>query len=398
LVSLARAPAVITHQADLPRVVRAAMSAPLIALDVEGNGLFAYRSRLCMAQLAWDDGGATEVAIIDTLALDPTPLRELLGRGGPAKVLHDFTFDLKLLADAGIALDNLRDTSVLARMLGRKATGLASLLSSELGIVVAKDLQQHDWSRRPLEPLHIDYLASDVQHLAPLYEKLAAEARALDIEEEVEVECAFKYDAALAPPREKRPSYLRIKGADALDPPSLAVLRRLVLEREQIAELWDEPPFKVAGNELLLALARSKPASLADFSRARRGVSSRLLEVAPRFISAVLAGLTDGSVPGADLERAPRFDREVMAARRTREKRLSAWRRTEAKARGVDEQVVLPGHCLSDLVSLETTDVDAVARVQGLGQKRIARYAVALAAMLTNAGAADPSPSPEPGP
>jgi len=396
MVSPAGAPAVVTQEADLLRVVRAAMAAPLVALDVEGNGLFAYRARLCMAQLAWNDGGTTEVAIIDTLALDPTPLRELLGRGGPVKVLHDFTFDLKLLADAGIALDRLLDTSVLARMLGRKSTGLASLLLSELGIVVAKDLQQHDWSRRPLEPVQIDYLASDVRHLVPLYEKLAAEARALDIEEEVEVECTFKYDAALAPPREKRPSYLRIKGADALDPPSLAVLRRLVLEREQIAELWDEPPFKVAGNDLLLAFARSKPKSLADFSRARRGVSSRLLEVAPRLVSAVLAGLSDGSVPAGDLDRGARFDREVVAARRNREKRLSAWRRTEAKARGVDEQVVLPGHCLAELVSLEKTDVDAVARVQGLGQKRVARYAVALAGMLTNPGADDPAPEAEP--
>ena len=188
-------------------------------------------------------------------------------------MLHDFTFDVKLLADAGVVLANLRDTSVLARMLGRKATGLASLLSSELGIVVEKELQQHDWSQRPLGAKHIEYLAGDVRHLLALHDKLSELARAADIEEEALVECAFKYEMAIAPPREKRPAYLRIKGIDALDTVGLAVLRRLVEERERLAEQWDVPPFKVAGNDLLLILARARPTTLEELGRVRRGMS-----------------------------------------------------------------------------------------------------------------------------
>jgi ribonuclease D len=395
LVSLARTPAVVSTQADLAAVVRAASAASIVALDVEGNGLFAYRARLCTAQLAWSEGGETAIAIVDTLATDPKPLSDLLGARGPTKVLHDFTFDLKLLADAGIPLANLRDTSVLARFLGRKSTGLASLLASELGIVVAKELQQHDWSRRPLKPEELEYLAGDVRDLVALFDKLSADARALDIEEEVEVECAFKYETALALPREKRPAYLRIKGADALDAPSLAVLRRLVEERERIAEKWDEPPFKVAGNELLLALAQSKPMSVAELARAKRGVSSRLFQVAPRLVEAVAAGLADGAVPPADLERPARFDREVVAERRAREKRFSAWRRAEAKARGVDEQVVLPGHCLADLVNLETIDAEAIGRVKGIGARRVARYGDTFARLLRNEPGVVPTPAAE---
>jgi ribonuclease D len=382
---VAGSPAVITNETELSRVVREASSAPMVALDVEGNGLFAYRARLCAAQLAWEREGSTQIAIIDTLAVDPKPLADLLGARGPVKVLHDFTFDLKLLADAGIELARVADTSVLARLLGRKATGLGSLLSSELGIVVPKDLQQHDWSKRPFEGPQLDYLASDVRYLIALYEKMLCDVRSLDIEEEVDVECAFKYDAALAPPREKRPLYLRIKGIEALGPESLAVLRRLVEERDAIAALWDQPPFKVAGNEVLLSLAQSKPKSTGELARLRRGVSPRLLEVAPRLVSAVLAGLADGQVPAADLERGPRFDRELLAARRAKEKRLSAWRRTEAQARGVDEQVVLPGHCLADLVTLEQPDVEGVAGVKGMGPKRALRYAERLSALLLQA-------------
>jgi ribonuclease D len=297
-------------------------------------------------------------------------------------VLHDFTYDVKLLAEAGVALDNVHDTSVLARMLGRKATGLASLLSAELGILVAKELQQHDWSRRPLQTAELAYLAADVRHLAPLYEKLRLQARAADIEAEVLDETLFKRESALAPPREKRPAYLRIKGAEALDARGLAVLRRLVLEREAIAEQWDVPPFKTVSNDTLLAIAERKPTTLDDLRRIKRGISPRIAASAKRLLDAVRAGIEDGEVPADERVVEARLDRALVAARRAREKRLTTWRRAEAAARGVDDQVVLPGHCLSDLVGIEPGDPAAIAAIRGMGEKRYARYGATLLALL----------------
>jgi ribonuclease D len=148
----------------------------------------------------------------------------------------------------------------------------------------------------------------------------------------------------------------------------------------------------VAGNELLLSLAQVKPKTVAELQRSRRGISPRLFDVAPRLVSAVLAGLTDGSVPASDLERGPRLGREIVAARRAKEKRLSTWRRAEAKARGVDEQVVLPGHCLAELVGLERVDLEAIAAVRGIGAKRVARYGEALASLLAEAPSGTNSP------
>jgi ribonuclease D len=186
-----------------------------------------------------------------------------------------------------------------------------------------------------------------------------------------------------------------VKGVETLDAPGLAVLRRVYLEREQIAELWDEPPFKVAGNDLLLWLAQTKPKSVAEMARTRRGMSARFLEVGARVVAAVQAGVAEGRVPAADLERPPRPDRDWLAARRAREKRLTGWRRAEAKARGVDEQVVLPGHCLSDLVALESVDEASIASVKGMGEKRLARYGAKLGELLRSvAPAAEPEPTP----
>jgi ribonuclease D len=381
-------PLLVTESAEVAALVGTIGGARRVALDAEGNGLFAYRSRLCTLQIGWESEDGVRVAIVDTLRIDPSLLAGLLGSSGPIKLLHDCTFDVKLLSESNVTLAGVRDTSVTARMLGRKATGLASLLAAELGITLQKELQQHDWSRRPFEPREIEYLADDVRYLMALDDKLAVEARALDIEEEVEVECLFKVEGALAPPRERRPAYLRIRGAEKLDRPGLSVLRRLVEVREGVAAEWDQPPFKVASNDWLLSIAATKPPSVRELRRLRGSFSPRFLAHAEALVDAVRMGLADEETPIVTGE--VRLDKAVLAARRSREKRLTAWRRKEAAARGVDEQVVLPGHCLQEIAALDGGEVDAIAQVAGLGGKRLSRYGAALATLVM-----DPVPEPQ---
>src|SRR5262249_3834526 len=145
-----------------------ARRAARVAVDVESNGLFVYRAALCVLQLAWPEDGRIVVAVVDPIAVSIAPLTALFSATGPVKVLHDLTFDARLLAEAAAPLSRVRDTSVAARLLGRKATGLAALLAEELGVAHDKRLQQHDWARRPLREAEIDYLAGDVRHLLEL--------------------------------------------------------------------------------------------------------------------------------------------------------------------------------------------------------------------------------------
>jgi ribonuclease D len=383
-------PRLTTTSRGLDQVLAAASTAPAIALDVEGNGLYAYRARLCTVQLAWTTVYSTEVAIIDTFAVDPARLAHLLGESGPPKILHDLSFDARLLMDAGVRLGNARDTSVAARMLGRRATGLAALLAIELGISISKSMQQHDWSRRPLEPRQIAYLATDVMHLASLDEKLGAEARRLDIEQEIDDECRFKLAAALGPPAVGRPAYLRVKGAEALDAAGLAVLRRLVDLREQIACSRDVPPFKVVGAEELVEIARRKPVTVDELGQVCRGPAAAAADL----VEAVKLGIADGVIPDADRATCGGQPGAHLAARRTKEKRLSSWRRAEAASRGVDEQVILPGHCLKSLAALEPCTINAVADVPGIGSRRLFRYGATLLAILRGEDVPVRSPDP----
>lgn len=374
-------PPLVDTPAALAEVVARASRAPALALDIEGNGLHAYRSRLCTVQLAWTEDGAAHACAIDAILLDPRPLAPLMGPDGPPKILHDLTFDARMLAEAGIALGNVRDTSVLARFLGRTATGLSSLLQSELGVTIDKAFQQHDWARRPLRPEEVEYLLGDVRSLEALERKLAAEAAERGIADEVAEEVLYKLATGLAPPADRGPAYLRVKGAEKLPPLALATLRHLVEAREAVAEQWDVPPFKVVGNDVLLDLATRRPRSPREIAGAR-GMSHRARSIAARLADAIARGIEDGAPPDAPAAREPRPARAEAQALKKREARLTAFRRSEARARGVDEQVVLPGHCLHDLADANPVDRDGLARVPGLGACRVARYEAALLGAL----------------
>ena len=128
---------------EIAQVARECAAAPYVAVDVEASGMHAYRAGLCTVQLAWN--GGERIAIVDALATPIAPLAAVLGASTPLKIVHDVAFDARLLAEAGIVLGGVHDTAIAARMLARPATGLATLLSSELGISISKALQHHDW-------------------------------------------------------------------------------------------------------------------------------------------------------------------------------------------------------------------------------------------------------------
>lgn len=394
---------VVSDPATLREVAHRCSRESAIAIDIEADGLFVFRPRLCCMQIAWRDGDKTHVAIVDTLAVEPAPLSALLGEDGPAKVLHDLTFDARMLDEAGVSIGRVRDTSVAARLLGHTATGLATLVEAVLGIQLDKGLQQHNWGRRPLTDLHLEYLAGDVAHLLHLDEHLQEQVRAQGIEEEVAAECAYKLGTATSPPRDNGPSYTRIKGASSLEPVARAVLRHLVLARTAAAEQADVPPFKIVDNATLLELARRRPATRAALAETR-ATSGRAARYATEWLRAIARGVADGDIPEGDrvyFERRGPSGPE-LSARRRRESQLSAWRREEAKRRSICEQAVLPGHCAQELVALLVDETlgevelsSLIPRIPGMGEGRARRYIdawLALRRVPPDGGATPASP------
>jgi ribonuclease D len=387
----------------LGRMVDDTLGEERVGLDVESDGLFAYRAGLCVVQLAT----ARDVFVIDTLRLSGTasreaarqplePLVKLLGSDGPIKILHDLGFDARLLGEHGVPLGNCHDTAITATLLGRKATGLGTLLLSELGLTVDKSLQTHDWRTRPLEPAQLDYLAGDVEHLFALDDKLRGEASARGILPEVDEEIGYRLETAEQSVREPdlRPPFVRVKGVDKLLGGSgggrrrdteLAIVRELAELREDEARGRNVPPYRVLGNETILALASTRPSSMLELSR-MRGLGVEAGRLGGAILQAVARGKQAGKIPADEehwFER-PRVPADEARAERGRQAKLTAWRKAEAASRGVDEQAVLPGHLLRAIAGAlpVAPTVETLAAVRGMSPRRLAHYGEAIVQAL----------------
>jgi ribonuclease D len=116
------------------------------------------------------------------------------------------------------------------------------------------------------------------------------------------------------------------------------------------------------------------------------------------WFGAVAAGIADRAVPeeeGRALFDPPRPDWALIARRRALEARVSSWRASEAKRRGVDPQAVLPGHCVDDLIDVVLAYAGAplaaaILAIPGFGQRRFERYGRELVELVTNPGRPEP--------
>jgi ribonuclease D len=340
---------------------------PAVALDTEADSLHHYPGRLCLVQVA-DAGGAAH--LVDPLSpADLTPLGPLFADPAILKVVHAGDNDLALLKRRyGFAFAAVFDTYIAARFLGLTELALEGLLRRSLGVEAGPSRQKDDWSVRPLTPEQERYALDDVRYLIPLKERLLDELRALGRDAWVLEECAA-LAAGVPPERVEDPdAYLDIKGARALPPRSLAVLRELYALRETLALRADRPPFKVLGNETLRDIAAARPASVEDLL----GIKGVTPHVIRRYGDAILAAIRRGeAVPETELPVPPRRPRPVVpAAVRQRIERLRAWRAAAARRLGLDPGVLLPGRLIERVAEAAPADLGALARVEGLREWR----------------------------
>lgn len=234
---------------------------PFLALDTESNNQYAYCPQVCLIQLGTPQGN---VVILDPLAVgDLSRLGEILENPAILKVIHAAVNDLEWLhRDYAFCCEALFDTQVAARLLGVAKTNLGALLHSILGVEIPKSkrLQTSNWGARPLSAAALEYAANDVRYLPRLALALQQQLRQSGRMDWALEECRKAQQVRYQPPDAPSERFLRVKGAQHLNPRELAVLRELFLLREEEAAARNRPPFKVIGNDALLRLARLRPA------------------------------------------------------------------------------------------------------------------------------------------
>ena len=247
----------IADHAALRPALEALGRASEVALDTEFVRERTYFGRLCLIQLATDEG----IWLVDVPALgDLAPLADALARAGLVTVVHAGRQDLELLLQVtGRLPAAVVDTQVAAMLTGRgDQIAYAGLVEPICGVVLEKGHARTDWCRRPLSEAQLAYAADDVRYLLQVWRKLDAELTMRGRRSWLDAELDGLLDRATYE-IDDRAQWRRIKARTKLKPRALAVLRELAAWREHVARTRDLPRSWVLKDEVLVDLARRAP-------------------------------------------------------------------------------------------------------------------------------------------
>ncbi|HEY8378767.1 MAG TPA: DEAD/DEAH box helicase [Nannocystis sp.] len=166
----------IASDAELPSLCEVLRREPVLGLDVETT---IKGHTLCLIQIATNSA----TYLLDALEIaDLSPLADVFGDATIVKVIHNATFERRILGRYGLSLEGVVDTLRVSRRLrGTKTVGdhkLKSVCERELGLVLDKTEQVSDWTRRPLSERQLAYAALDAEVLLQLYDHFGRPAAA----------------------------------------------------------------------------------------------------------------------------------------------------------------------------------------------------------------------------
>ena len=375
----ALAPPVLVADDESLRQLAAALALhPAVAVDTESNSLHAYRERVCLIQFSTADADF----IVDPIRLpDLSPLAPLFANPDQQKIFHAAEYDIVCMRrDYRFEFANIFDTMSAARTLGWPQVGLAAILDTHFGVTMNKKHQRADWKRRPLTAEQLDYARLDTRYLVALrdrqLEALTASGSLAEAGEEFARLAKLRGDASAATPDPD--AFWRVKGARELTSAQAAVLQALFAFRELQAERIDRPPFKVMGEATLLELARRLPRRAEELA----GVPGLTPDQIQRYGSGLLQAIEEGLVAPARYP--PQVEREPDEVQ-DRYDRLHTWRKTRARARGVESDVILPRTALWDLARRPPRTRDDLAQIADFGPWRRDTYGEEILALLSRA-------------
>lgn len=367
----------ITDNRGLESLLTKALAAPVVAVDTESNSLFAYFHRVCLIQVSLPEADY----VVDPLALDASPLGRLFASAQTQKVFHAAENDiLGLKRDFGFTFANVFDTMLTARILGWRQVGLAAILAERFGVQLDKRLQRADWGRRPLHRDQLAYAQMDTHYLLPLHayqlKELEQRGRAEEARESFNRLTTLEW---IEKPFDTE-GFWRINGARDLPPVGQAVLRELYLFREGEAQRLNRPPFKLFGEELMVAISREQPDSL-DALRRMRGLTSHQMR---SYGSGILAAVARGvqAPPPKPPKRAVNGDSRPDVDTLARYEALRLWRSERARERGVDPDVVLTNNALMAIARLAPISPESLAATKTMGPAKLEEYGKSILEVL----------------
>jgi DNA polymerase-1 len=133
----------------------------LLALDVETDGLDVHKNRVILLTV----GDDSLQLVVDCRCCSLEPLAPLLS-GPVTKVLHHGAFDLAMLRNLGVRVENVRDTMLNEQILengrGEGPFSLAALSRKYLKVELPKELRTSFSVEGEISPAQLEYARRDV--------------------------------------------------------------------------------------------------------------------------------------------------------------------------------------------------------------------------------------------
>jgi len=266
-------PLFINTKAGLAELCEQLRGQPVLALDTEFLREKTYYAQLCLLQVAAEG----VIACVDPLAIDLEPLLEIIYDPSVVKVMHSARQDMEIFFDLrGDVPRPLFDTQIAATLMGfGEQVGYANLVQQMLSVTLDKAATRTDWSQRPLDAEQVNYAADDVRYLFIVYhqqmERLASKGRLEWLQADFD-EMSDRSTYAPSPDD----LWKRVKGAQKLSSPQLAVLRGIAVWREERAQASNRPRRWILKDEVMVDLAKRSPVNIESLKKIR-GIEERML-------------------------------------------------------------------------------------------------------------------------
>ncbi len=248
----------ISTQRELEELISRARSTDAVAIDTEFVWERTYFPRLGLIQMALSD---EDCHLIDPCSIkDLTVLGDLLTDRNVVKIFHDAPQDLAILNQATKSVPkNIFDTKLAAGFAGLPATlSLSNLINELLDINLPKTETRTNWLQRPLAPKQIQYALDDVRYLRAARILLLNCIIGPEIKSWLQQELELLNDPRTYLGPEDCYRYKKIRGSGSLNGQSLAILRELVMWREQEAKTLDRPRGHIVPDKILLCIAKNQ--------------------------------------------------------------------------------------------------------------------------------------------
>jgi ribonuclease D len=253
-----------------------------VAVDAERASGFRYGQRAFLVQLRREGSG--------TILIDPEPFEDLSiideAISDAEWILHAAHQDLPCLHELSMSPRRLFDTELAARLAGLPRVGLGPVVSTMMGLKLAKEHSAADWSTRPLPEAWLNYAALDVELLIPLTSLMR-----LLLEGQGKTEIAaqeFEAERLAPDPAPKHDRWRRTHGLHQLRKPvQLAAVKEMWTERETLAKHRDRAPGRLLPDSAIIAAAKAMPRTVPQLLKVPGFVGRASTKEAPRWVAAL---------------------------------------------------------------------------------------------------------------